>query len=108
MRERAIFCPVETTLLVIAGKWKLKIIYYLCNQPKRFNQLQRDLEGITHRSLSKQLKEMEADGLVRRIDYEENPPRVEYCLSELGKSLDKVLKIMAEWGEKYNKVSVSE
>jgi DNA-binding HxlR family transcriptional regulator len=74
-------CPTEITLDVIAGRWKVMVIFWLLQGKRRFNQLQRDLSGITHRTLAKQLKEMEADGLVEREDFGENPPRVEYRLT---------------------------
>lgn len=98
-RKKEVFCPVKTTLGLIAGKWKVMIIYYLLDGTKRFNQLQRDLGGITHRTLSKQLKEMEDDKLVVRTDYREIPPRVDYSLSPLGLSLKTVLSAMHLWGE---------
>jgi len=96
-----VFCPVETTLGVIAGKWKVMIIYYLLQGTRRFNQLQRELGGISHRTLTKQLREMESQGIVLRKDYGEIPPRVEYSLSSLGASLKDILLEMHEWGEKY-------
>ncbi len=102
MAKKDVFCPVEYTLSLLAGKWKLMIIYYLLKGTKRFNQLQRELAGITHRSLSKQLKEMEEDSLIVRTDYKEIPPRVEYSLSPLGKSLQSVLSSMHEWGEQHD------
>lgn len=101
MAKKPAFCPVEKTLALIAGKWKVMIIYYLLQDTKRFNQLQRDLGGITHRSLSKQLKEMEDDGLVIRTDYGEIPPRVEYSLSPLGESFRDVLQSMHIWAESH-------
>lgn len=100
MAKKDAFCPVEVTLDLISGKWKVMIIYYLLDGTKRFNQLQRDLNGITHRTLSKQLKEMEDDGIIIRTDYGEIPPRVEYSLSALGQSLKPVLTAMHKWGEK--------
>lgn len=101
MVEKQVFCPVEKTLALISGKWKVMIIYYLLQDTKRFNQLQRDLGGVTHRSLSKQLKEMEDNGLVIRTDYGEIPPRVEYSLSPLGKSFENVLQSMHVWAEEH-------
>lgn len=101
MSKKESFCPVEVTLSVLSGKWKLMIIYYLMQDTKRFNQLQRDLGGITHRSLSQQLKELEGDGLIIRKDYGEIPPRVEYSLSPIGKSLDGVLQSMEGWAQQY-------
>lgn len=90
-------CPTELTLSVIAGKWKILVIHWLLDGPKRFNQLQRELGGITHRTLSKQLKEMEEDGLITRTDYGEIPPRVDYRLTPLGRSLTPILYAMEEW-----------
>lgn len=103
--KKEVFCPVETTLSLIAGKWKVMIVYYLLKGDKRFNQLQRDLNGITHRTLSKQLKEMEENGLIIRTDYGEIPPRVEYSLSRLGQSLEPVLEAMHKWGERLDRHS---
>ncbi|MDY0008177.1 MAG: helix-turn-helix domain-containing protein [Bdellovibrionales bacterium] len=100
---KSVFCPVEVTLGLLAGKWKVMIIYYLLEGTRRFNHLQRDMHGITHRTLSQQLKEMEQDGLVLRKDYGEIPPRVEYSLSPLGKSLAPVLAAMHLWGERHHK-----
>lgn len=73
------------------------VIYWLLKGDRRFNQLQRDLSGITHRTLTKQLRELEVDGLVERHDFSENPPRVEYRLSSLGHSLEPILLVMHEW-----------
>ena len=90
-------CPTEITLDVISGRWKVMVIFWLLQDKRRFNQLQRDLAGITHRTLAKQLREMEADGLVEREDFGEIPPRVEYRLTPLGRSLEPVLAAMHEW-----------
>ena len=100
MAKKELSCPVEITLEVIFGRWKVLIIHQLLEETKRFNQLQRELRGITHRTLSKQLREREGHGLVVRKDYQEIPPRMEYSLSELGKSLESILWAMHEWGEK--------
>lgn len=94
-------CPAETTLEFLAGKWRPMIIYWLLQGSRRFNQLQRDLGGITHRTLSKTLREMEAGGLLTRTDHGEIPPRVDYALTEKGKSLEPVLLAMAKWAEDY-------
>ena len=90
-------CPAEYTLLLIAGRWKPLVIHWLLDGPKRFNHLQRSLGPITHRTLSRTLKEMEQDGLVQRIDYGEIPPRVDYRLTPLGASLEPVLRAMHDW-----------
>jgi len=92
-------CPTEFTLDLIAGRWKVMVLYWLLQGERRFNQLHRDLAGITHRTLAKQLREMEADGLVARHDYGEIPPRVDYRLTPLGRSLEPVLMAMHRWAE---------
>jgi DNA-binding HxlR family transcriptional regulator len=92
-------CPSEITLEVISGRWKMMVIYWLLQGELRFNQLQRDLGGITHRTLAKQLREMEADGLVERRDHGEIPPRVDYRLTALGRSLQPVLMAMQAWAQ---------
>ncbi len=101
MSRKNVSCPVELTLSVIAGRWKVMIIHQLLEGTKRFNQLQRELSGITHRTLAKQLREMEETGLVQRHDYKEIPPRVDYRLTPLGMSLKDVLFAMHDWAEKH-------
>lgn len=101
MSKKNVSCPVEITLGVISGRWKVMIIHQLLEGKKRFNQLHRELSGITHRTLTKQLREMEANGLVVRRDYQEIPPRVEYSLSPLGKTLTDILTEMHVWAEKH-------
>jgi len=90
-------CPTEITLQVLSGRWKAMVIYWLLKGPRRFNRLQRELGGITHRTLAKQLREMQAHGLVERKDFQEIPPRVEYSLTSLGRSLEPVLLAMHDW-----------
>ena len=90
-------CPTEQTLDLISGRWKAMVIYWLLKGDRRFNRLQRELRGISHRTLTKQLRELEADGLVERHDFSEIPPRVEYRLSLLGRSLEPILFAMHEW-----------
>ena len=90
-------CPTEITLELISGRWKVMVIYWLLQGARRFNQLQRDLGGITHRTLARQLREMETDGLVERRDFGEIPPRVEYRLTPLGRSLEPILMAMHLW-----------
>jgi DNA-binding HxlR family transcriptional regulator len=101
MAKKAVSCPVEITLEVISGRWKVLIIQQLLEGAKRFNQLQRELPGVTHRTLAKQLREMADDGLVERRDYREIPPRVEYRLSPLGLTLKDILMAMHVWAEKH-------
>lgn len=90
-------CPAETTLAFLSGKWRPMIIFWLMDHPLRFNELQRRLGAITHRTLSKTLKEMEEAGLVLRTDYREIPPRVDYALTDRGRSLKPVLQAMEAW-----------
>ena len=97
VRERW-HCPAETTLDFLSGKWRPMVIFWLMEGALRFNELQRRLGAITHRTLSKTLKEMEVDGLVQRRDYGEIPPRVDYALTDRGRSLKPVLQAMEEWG----------
>jgi DNA-binding HxlR family transcriptional regulator len=101
MSRKSISCPVETTLAVIHGRWKVLIIHHLLDGVKRFGALHRAMAGISHRTLTQQLRELERDGLVRRKVYAEVPPKVEYSLTPLGKSLHPVLLAMHDWGEAY-------
>ncbi|MCE7914966.1 MAG: transcriptional regulator [Nitrosomonas sp. PRO4] len=102
MPSKEVCCPVEVTLKVIGGRWKVLIIHQLLNGKMRFNELQRNLTGITHRTLSRQLREMEVHQLIVRNDFNEIPPRVEYSLSPLGHSLQSILYAMDKWGREYN------
>lgn len=98
-------CPVETTLGVIGGQWKVLVIHFLLDGPRRFGELSRLLGSISARTLSKQLRELEADEVVSRKDYQEIPPRVEYSLTPLGESLKPVLQAMEAWGVSVEKKS---
>ncbi len=85
---------------ILGGKWKIEILYYIGIQKiNRFGQLRRNIGEINESSLTKQLRELEADGFLLRYDYKEIPPRVEYSLTEKGKSFMKILKVMQKWGE---------
>ena len=94
-------CPVATTVQLIGNKWKLLIIRNLLSRPWRFNELHRDLEGISQKVLTDSLRQMETDGIITRTVYVEVPPRVEYALSELGESLRPILDSMQAWGSSY-------
>ncbi|KZC78587.1 transcriptional regulator, HxlR family [Neisseria flavescens] len=94
-------CPVVNTLDIIGGKWKVLILYYLNEETRRFNELQRLLAGITQRMLTLQLRELENDGIVHREVYPQVPPKVEYSLTEFGRTLMPVIEAMHRWGEQY-------
>ena len=99
-------CPVATAVSLIGGKWKLLIIRNLRERPWRFNELRRDLEGISQKVLTDSLRQMEDDGLVFRHDYGENPPRVEYGLTELGRQMMPVIDSLADFGVYYKAIVV--
>jgi DNA-binding HxlR family transcriptional regulator len=96
-------CPVATTVSLIGNKWKLLIIRNLLVRPWRFNELQKNLEGISQKVLTDSLRSMESDGLIIRTVYPEVPPRVEYSLSALGESMRPILESMQTWGENYKR-----
>ncbi|MEO0803010.1 MAG: helix-turn-helix domain-containing protein [Cyanobacteria bacterium J06642_2] len=98
---KSITCPVETTLHAIGGRWKALILGELMTGVRRFNQLHRALPEITQKMLTQQLRELEADGIVRREVYAQVPPKVEYSLTPLGKSLQPVLTVMHDWGVRH-------
>ena len=100
-------CPVATTVQLIWNKWKLLILRNLLQRPWRFNELQRNLEGISQKVLTDSLRSMEADGIITRTVYPEVPPRVEYALSELGESMRPILDAMRIWGETYKEMNQS-
>ena len=97
-------CPVATAVALVGGKWKLLILRNLRSRPWRFNELQRDLEGISQKVLTDSLWQMMDDGLVYRQDYQELPPRVEYGLTDLGKEMLPILDALANFGNYYKSV----
>jgi DNA-binding HxlR family transcriptional regulator len=101
MTKKSLNCPVETTLSIIGGLWKVLILRELLGGTKRFNQLHRALAGVTHRTLTLQLRELEAHRVIRRKVYRQVPPKVEYSVTPLGESLKPVLDVMHHWGEEY-------
>ncbi|MDT8716890.1 helix-turn-helix transcriptional regulator [Clostridium sp. 19966] len=96
-------CPMDVTINILSGKWKLAILWNLSKGVIRFNELQRLLEGITQKTLTMQLRELETDGVIYRKVYAEVPPRVEYGLTELGETMRPILNSMCQWGKDYIK-----
>ena len=96
-------CPVATTVSLIGSKWKLLIMRNLLARPWRFNELQKNLEGVSQKVLTDSLRSMESDGIIIRTVYAEVPPRVEYSLSELGESMRPIISAMEVWGSEYKK-----
>lgn len=94
-------CPVEAALDVIGGKWKPLILWALGDNVLRFNKLQKALPGVNTKMLTKQLRELEEDGIVRRTIYPEVPPRVEYAITDYGRTLIPVLQALCNWGAEY-------
>lgn len=94
-------CPVATTVQLIGSKWKLLILRNLLQRPWRFNELKKSLEGISQKVLADSLRSMEADGIITRTVYPEVPPRVEYSLNDLGRSMRPIIMAMEEWGINY-------
>lgn len=101
LAEKGYRCTVEATIAVAGGKWKPLIIYYLLSGTKRFGELRKLIGGVTQRSLTLQLRELEAHGIISRQVFAEVPPRVEYSLTELGFTLMPVLNTMKAWGDSY-------
>ena len=102
-KEELPACPVATTVQMIGSKWKLLIMRNLLQRPWRFNELKKDLEGISQKVLTDSLRSMKADGIITRTVYPEVPPRVEYALSDLGESMRPIMDAMAAWGTDYKK-----
>ena len=97
-------CPVEATLSVIGGKWKVVILFHLANAgTHRFAELGRKIPGVSERMLTQQLRELEAAGIVLRKVYPEVPPKVEYSMTEYGKTLSPITQLMCDWGKKHMK-----
>lgn len=102
--KKAVACPVETTLAIIGGQWKVMVLHFLLEGTLRFGDLSRLLHGISARTLTKQLRELEADGVIDRKVFPQIPPKVEYSLTPLGRRLKPVLLSMQQWGEEVEKV----
>jgi DNA-binding HxlR family transcriptional regulator len=94
---------ISATIKVLSGKWKILILFGLCGGTKRFNELRRLIPEVTQRMLTAQLRELESDGIVARKIFAEIPPKVEYSLTQLGRTLTPVLISLKKWGEDYCK-----
>ena len=104
MEKKELFglCPYVTSQKVLTGKWSMYIMYLLVDGPIRFNELQRRMpEKMTHTTLSRQLKTLENEGLIVRVEYQQIPPKVQYKLSEIGEKFRKVLAELEIWGNEY-------
>ena len=101
MKKEMPACPVETTLMLISDRWKVLIIRDLLDGTKRFGELKKSVGNVSQTVLTSQLREMEQSGLLIRTVYPEVPPRVEYTLTDLGRSLKPILDAMQSWGEAY-------
>src|SRR3974390_1934099 len=101
MRTRTYHCPVEAAIDVFGGKWKAVILWWLSQRTWRFAELRRQIPGITEKMLTQQLRELEADGIVGRKVYPTVPPKVEYSLTDYGRSLKRALKAICDWGHSH-------
>lgn len=97
-------CPVATAVWLIGNKWKLLILRNLLVRPWRFNELLHDLPGLSKKVLTDNLRQLEADGIITRTVYPEIPPRVEYSLSDLGRTLEPIINALRAWGAKYQEM----
>jgi DNA-binding HxlR family transcriptional regulator len=98
MKPKTYNCPVEAAVAVFGGKWKALILWWLQQRTWRFAELRRQLPGITEKMLTQQLRELEEDGIVERKVYATVPPKVEYSLTEYGRSLKRALRAICDWG----------
>ena len=99
MKQAGASCPAESALAVIGGRWKILILYRLFERAHRFSELKRALRNCTQKMLIQQLREMEADGIVRRKVFAQVPPKVEYSLTPRGRTLKPVVDAMCKWGQ---------
>jgi DNA-binding HxlR family transcriptional regulator len=102
MTKRPELCPVETTARIVGGRWKASVLDQLFQGTKRFSELKRAITGLTPRTLSQQLRELQNTGIVERTVYADTPPRVVYALTPLGKSLRPLLDAMCHWGKSHS------
>jgi DNA-binding HxlR family transcriptional regulator len=98
VKTKTYHCPVEAAVDVVGGKWKALILWWLQERTWRFAELRRQIPGITEKMLTQQLRELEADGIIERRVYATVPPKVEYSLTEYGRSLKRALRALCDWG----------
>ncbi|MFI6538680.1 winged helix-turn-helix transcriptional regulator [Nonomuraea sp. NPDC050547] len=101
LHDKPANCMVEVAMEILGGRWKLAIVYKLLQRTHRFGELQREMPGITPRMLTRQLRELEEDGIISRMVYREVPPRVEYSLTDTGRSLETIVGLLDTWGRSY-------
>jgi DNA-binding HxlR family transcriptional regulator len=103
--KKEVGCPVEITIAAIGGRWKVLLIHHLLEGERRFGELQRLLKGVSARTLTRQLRELEEAGVIDRTVHQQIPPKVEYALTALGRDLEPVLRAMHAWGERLSRES---
>jgi DNA-binding HxlR family transcriptional regulator len=101
--KKTVSCPVETTIAAIGGRWKVLVIHHLLEESKRFGELTRLLDGVSARTLTRQLRELEEHGIITRHVHQQIPPKVEYSLTPLGLKLRPILFAMHDWGKEAEK-----
>ena len=103
MKSTAFTCGLDAALVVLGGKWKPLILFHLAHGTRRYGELRRAVGGVSDKVLIQQLKELQADGIIARVDYGEIPPKVEYSLTTFGRTLSKSLAPLCEWGTRYSR-----
>ncbi|MEK7992064.1 MAG: helix-turn-helix domain-containing protein [Thiotrichaceae bacterium] len=106
IKKHVFSCPIGGALNVFAGRWKPEILWHLKDERMRFNQLQRSIGEISQKMLTQQLRELERDGLVKRTQYPEIPPRVEYECTDLARSLKPVFEKLVQWSETHKEAVI--
>ena len=104
MPKKAVGCAVETAIEILGGRWKVLILQELFGGIRRFSELHKALAGVSHRTFTQQLRELEKHGIVHRKIHRQVPPKVEYSLTPLGETLRPVIGVMHDWAEEYNQV----
>src|ERR1700731_4481263 len=102
MKNRALTSGLDAALFVLGGKWKPLILFHLANGARRYGELRRAVGSVSDKVLIQQLKELQADGIIDRLDFGEIPPKVEYSVTAFGRTLGKALAPLCEWGTKYS------